>query len=72
MEDWLSALKSLSLNPNEPVPVDVSSSLGGEAGSSRIDDEYNDLPGVHGYDNIRAHKDARCGDKRAAVSISIA
>ena len=72
MEDWLSALEGLSLNPNEPVPIDASSSIGGEVGSSRIDDDYHDLPGAHGHGNNRANKDARCGEKRSAVSICIA
>ncbi|KAK4166220.1 P-loop containing nucleoside triphosphate hydrolase protein [Cladorrhinum sp. PSN259] len=66
MEDWLSDLGNLSLNPDGPVPLDASSSVGGEAGSSRAGDIYASFPQVNEQDELKAVRETRRGYKRAA------
>ncbi|KAK3986651.1 P-loop containing nucleoside triphosphate hydrolase protein [Cladorrhinum sp. PSN332] len=66
MEDWLSDLEALSIDSRAPVPLDASSSVGGEAGSSKADDDYADLPRVNERVGFRTVMEGRRSNKRSA------
>ncbi|KAK4228941.1 P-loop containing nucleoside triphosphate hydrolase protein [Podospora fimiseda] len=66
MEDWLSDLEALSLEPKVPVPLDATSSVGGEAGSSRADDNDGNLPGENRRVGFKGEIEGRRNNKRTA------